>query len=72
MHSISSEEDFALVFAQEYSTIFLFVDWSVYAVQGRQIFEELESTWGHDLNASFWIADVSDLNAPAAFLGVEG
>ena len=69
MRLISNEEDFARVLAEEHSILFFYVDWSVYAVQGRQIVEELESTFNQDLNASCWIADVSHVDASAAFLG---
>lgn len=68
MRSISSEEELAFMLSQEHSTICFFVDWSIYAVKGRQMFEELEATCSRDLDASFWVADVSDVDAPAAFL----
>ena len=69
MRLISSEEDFARVLAEEHSILFFYVDWSVYAVQGRQLVEELESTFNQDLNASCWIADVSDVDASPSLLG---
>ena len=69
MRLISNEEDFALVLAENISILFFYVDWSVYAVQGRQIVEELESTFRQDLNVSCWIADVSDIDASPALLG---
>jgi hypothetical protein len=69
MRLISDEEDFALVLAEEHSILFFYVDWSVYAVQGRQLLEELESTFHGDLNVSCWIADVSDINSSPALLG---
>jgi hypothetical protein len=66
---ILNEEDFASMVLQEHSVIYFYVDWSVHAVQGRRILEELESSWSQgNSTASFWLADVSDLNAPAAFL----
>ena len=69
MRSILSEEDFALTLAEQHSVIYFFVDWSVYAVQGRRMLEELELLCSHDLKGSFWIADVSDIESPTAFLG---
>jgi len=69
MRSILSEEDFALTLAEQHSVIYFFVDWSIYAVQGRSMLEELESLCIAYLNGSFWLADVSELGSPAAFLG---
>ncbi|HEY0765435.1 MAG TPA: hypothetical protein VGD61_23860 [Pyrinomonadaceae bacterium] len=69
MRLISNEEDFALVLAEEHSILFFYVDWSVYAVQGRQIVEKLESTFHEDLNVSCWIADVSDIDSSPALVG---
>ena len=69
MRSILSEEDFALTLAEQHSVIYFFVDWSVYAVQGRRMLEELELLCSPALKGSFWIADVSYLESPAAFLG---
>ena len=69
MRLISSEEDFARVLAEEHSILFFYVDWSVYAVQARQLIEELESSFNQDLNASCWIADVSDVDASPSLLG---
>jgi len=69
MRLISSEEDFALVLADEHAILFFYVDWSVYAVQGRQIIEELESTFDQGLKASWWVADVSDVDTSPALLG---
>ena len=69
MRSILSEEDFVLTLAEQHSVIYFFVDWSVYAVQGRRMLEELELLCSPDLKGSFWIADVSYPESPAAFLG---
>jgi len=66
---ILSEEDFALTLAEQHSVIYFFVDWSVYAVQGRRMLEELELLCSPDLKGSFWIADISSIESPAAFLG---
>ena len=68
VRSILSEEDFALTLAEQHSVIYFFVDWSVYAVQGRRMLEELELLCP-DLKGSFWIADISCIESPAAFLG---
>ena len=67
MRSILSEDDLAAVLGADQAAIYFFVDWSVYAVQGRQRFAELELSYGHE--TSFWIADVSSVEAPAAFMG---
>ena len=67
--SILSEEDFALTLAEQHSVIYFFVDWSVYAVQSRRMLEQLELLCSPDLKGSFWIADVSYPESPAAFLG---
>ncbi len=69
VRSILCEEDFALILAQEHSVIYFFVNWSVYAFQGRRMLEELELLCSPDFNGSFWVADVSDIESPAAFLG---
>ncbi|HEY9500929.1 MAG TPA: hypothetical protein VIR01_04785 [Pyrinomonadaceae bacterium] len=69
VRSILSEEDFALTLAEQHSVIYFFVDWSVYAVHGRRMLEELELLCSPNLKGSFWIADVSDIESPAAFLG---
>jgi hypothetical protein len=69
VRSILSEEDFALILAQKHSVIYFFVDWSVYAVQGRRMLEELELLCSRELSGSSWVADVSDIASPAAFLG---
>jgi len=69
VRSILSEEDFALTLAEQHSVIYFFVDWSVYAVQGRRMLEELELLCSPDLKGTFWIADVSDIESPGAFLG---
>ena len=69
VRSILSEEDFVLTLAEQHSVIYFFVDWSVYAVQGRRMLEELELLCSPALKGSFWIADVSYLESPAAFLG---
>lgn len=65
MRSILSEEDFAAALGAEQAAIYFFVDWSVYAVQGRERFAELELSYGRE--TSFWIADISDVEAPAVF-----
>ena len=70
MRPILSEEDFESMISQGHSVIYFYVDWSTYAVQGRVMLEELESSCGHDDSKPvFWLADVSELESPAAFLG---
>jgi hypothetical protein len=69
VRSILNEQDFSSVLAEDHSLIYFFADWSVYSVKGRRIFEELEVSCRPDINGSFWLADVSDVQSPAAFLG---
>ena len=70
MRSILSEDDFKTVISQENSIIYFHVDWSAYSVQGRAMLEELESSYSSEESKPvFWLADVSDLDSPAAFLG---
>ena len=65
MRSILSEDDLAAALGADQAVIYFFVDWSVYAVQGRQRVAELELSYGRE--TSFWLADVSSVEAPAAF-----
>jgi hypothetical protein len=66
---ILNEDDFKSI-SQEHSVIYFHVDWSTYSVQGRVMFEELEASCGSDESKPvFWLADVSELESPAAFLG---
>ena len=72
MQRILSEDDFSLMLSQEHSVLYFYVDWSAYAIEGLRILEEVESLFAQNRNglaASFWLADVSDVNAPAAFIG---
>ena len=70
MRPILNEDDFKSVISQEHSVIYFHVDWSTYSVQGRVMLEELESSCGSDVSKPvFWLADVSELESPAAFLG---
>ena len=70
MRPILNEDDFKSVISQEHSVIYFHVDWSTYSVQGRVMLEELESSCGSDESKPvFWLADVSELESPAAFLG---
>ena len=68
MRPILSEGDLAVALSGGQAVIYFFVEWSVYAVQGRQRFQELELLYGHKPETSFWFADVSDVDAPAAFI----
>lgn len=68
MRSILSEDDFAAALSADHAVMYFFVDWSVYAVQGRERFAELELSYGSDSETTFWIADVSSTEAPAAFV----
>ena len=68
MRPMLSEDDLAVALSADRAIIYFFVEWSVYAVQGRQRFAELEFLYRHDPQISFWIADVSDVDAPGAFI----
>jgi hypothetical protein len=68
MRPILSEDDLAIALSAERAVIYFFVEWSVYAVQGRQRFGELELLYGCEPEMSFWVADVSDVEAPAAYI----
>ena len=70
MRPILNEDDFKSVISQEHSIIYFHVDWSAYSFQGRVMLQELESSYGSDESKpAFWLADVSELESPAAFLG---
>ena len=69
MQPILSERDFSSILSQERSIIFFYVEWSIYAVQGQRLVEELEACLDQEsLRPSFWLADVSDVDSPGAFL----
>lgn len=69
MRPVLNEDDFKSMISQEHSVIYFHVDWSTYSVQGRVMLEELESSWSsHESKPVFWLADVSELESPAAFL----
>ena len=58
--------------SQDCSVLYFYVDWSTYAIQGLHLLEEVKSILSQNNNGSiagFWLADVSDVNAPAAFIG---
>ena len=65
MRPILSEDDLAIALSAERAVIYFFVEWSVYAVQGRQRFGEWELLYGCEPEMSFWVADVSDVEPPA-------
>lgn len=71
MRFIQSEEDLASALAEDRALIFFLADWSSYAVQGHRMFEKLETLCGSDLKASFWLADVSSVEAPPATVIVD-
>jgi hypothetical protein len=66
MRSILNEDDFAAALGADQAAIYFSVHWSFYAVQGRERFAELELLYGRE--TSFWIADISDGEAPAVFM----
>ena len=72
MQRILSKEDLSVMLLQEHSVLYFYVDWSAYATEGLHILEEVESILSQNRNnsaPSFWLADVSDVTAPAAFIG---
>ncbi len=71
MQSIVNQEGLASILSHDRSVLYFYVDWSVYAVRGLQMVKELELAFSINKNGSvisFWLADVSNVDAPAAFL----
>ena len=69
MRPILNEDDFKSVISQEHSVIYFHVDWSTYSVQGRVMLEHESSSSSDESKPVFWLADVSELESPAAILG---
>src|SRR6476660_1718905 len=67
MQSITQEADLRAIESEPQSGIFFYVDWSSYAVRGRQVLEEIELLL-LPRGMPFWLADISDLDGPAAFM----
>ena len=69
MENIRSEDDLNALLSREHAIVYFYVDWSAYAMQGLHLLEELESA-STDMGSAvtFRLADVSDVNAPAAFV----
>jgi hypothetical protein len=71
MEPILNRNDFERVLKTERAVIYVYVDWSSYAAQtGLRITEEAERHFQRTSNpeVSFWLANVSDLDSPAAFI----
>ena len=71
MEPILNRNDFEKVLKSERAVIYVYVDWSSYASQtGLRIMEEAERHFQRtaDPEVSFWLANVSDLDSPAAFI----
>jgi hypothetical protein len=69
MENICNEDDFKVLLSREHAIVYFYVDWSAYAMEGLRMLEQLESSWS-DLRCqvTFGLADVSDVNASAAFM----
>ena len=67
---ILNKEGIAQLLAQKQAVLYFFVNWSTYAQQGLQIIEEVESLLSNrdSSAATFWSADISDLDSPAVFV----
>jgi hypothetical protein len=66
MNNICNEHDLK---ALEHAVVYFYVDWSVSAMQGLRMLEQLESSWSDPGSpVTFHLADVSDVDAPAAFM----
>ena len=69
MENICNQDDLEALLSREYAVVYFYVDWSAYAMQGLRMLEQLESSWsGLGFPVTFRLADVSDVNAPAAFI----
>ena len=54
--------------ADKNASLFVFVDWSEYARRGKDLFQEIETRLtakSSDEPVSWWIADISSIEAPA-------
>jgi hypothetical protein len=69
MENISNEDDFKALLSREHAVVYFYVDWSTYAMQGLRMLDQLESSWSDQSSqVTYRSADVSDVNAPAAFM----
>jgi hypothetical protein len=69
MESICNQDGLISTLTDQRSVVYFYVDWSTYAKQGLHMVEELESSVADQTPAvAFRLADVSDVNAPAAFM----
>jgi hypothetical protein len=68
MRPIVSKDDLAAALSADQTVIYFFVEWSEYAVRGRQRFADLELSFGRDSGILFCLADVSSIEASGAFV----
>ena len=70
MREIKKPEDLNELCAQGRAVIYFYVDWSVYAVRGREVMNAVEKQIAEiaDSPQLFWLADVSDIDSPAGFI----
>src|SRR5690348_3328223 len=71
MQWINNDDDFSRMLQDGETILYIYVDWSSYASRdGSRIIELVERFFDETQSKlSFWSADVSDLNSPAAFIG---
>jgi hypothetical protein len=70
MREIKKPKDLNELCAQGRAVIYFYVDWSVYAVRGREVMNAVEKQIPEiaDSPQLVWWADVSDVDSPAGFI----
>ena len=71
MEHILNRNDLERLLKSERAVLYIYVDWSSYAAKtGLRVVEEAEQFFKRnpDLRVFFWLADISDLNSPGAFI----
>src|SRR4030095_12519482 len=71
MEQILNRNDLERLLKSERAVLYIYVDWSSYAAKtGLRVVEEAEQlfTRNPDLRVFFWLADISELNSPGAFI----
>jgi hypothetical protein len=69
MKQLENEQDVAKMLSESNAALFLSVDWSDYARRGRDVFKEVEAKFAarsFDRPVSWWIVDISSIDAPVA------
>src|SRR5215813_13753980 len=72
MRTVNNPDDFAELLHCDEAVLFIYVDWSMYAREGRQIVEESEMSLNDRYSAgkpTFWLPDVSDSDSQGYFIG---